>query len=51
MKMFCLYFSDLNEDAQSRLLKTVGSEDPKDENWDLDILPLAVLHFEEENER
>ena len=38
---FEIYFSDLNEDAQKRLLEAVGVSDPKEMNWDLDIIPIA----------
>ena len=44
---FEIYFSDLNEDAQKRLLIAVGAESPEEMNWDLDIIPLAVFEFEE----
>ena len=47
MRDFEIYFSDLNEDAQERLLGAVGAESPAEMNWDLDILPLAVYEFEE----
>jgi len=39
--LFPIYFSDLNKDAQSRILKATGVDDPKEMNWDMDILPLA----------
>ena len=38
---FEIYFSDLNEEAQKRLLEAVGVTDPAEMNWDIDILPLA----------
>ena len=38
---FDIYFSDLNEDAQKRLMEAVGIDDPTEMNWDMDILPLA----------
>ena len=47
MDTFEIYFSDLNEDAQKRLLDAVGVESPKEMNWDMDILPIAVYEFEE----
>jgi len=43
---FNLYFSDLNEDAQQRLCERLKTT-PADENWDMDILPLAILEREE----
>lgn len=48
LKTFYIYFSDLNEEAQKRLLEAVGASDPKEMNWDLDILPIAFYDFEEE---
>ena len=45
---FNIYFSDLNEDAQKRLLETVGADDASDMNWDMDICPIAIYTFETE---
>lgn len=50
MKTFEIYFSDLNEDAQKRLLKAVGAETATDMNWDIDICPIAMYDFETETE-
>ena len=36
-----IYFSDLNEDGQKKVLKFYGVKSPYDANWD--ICPLAVL--------
>lgn len=47
MKTFEIYFSDLNENAQNRLLEAVGADTPKDMNWDMDICPIAMYDFEE----
>lgn len=47
MSTFEIYFSDLNEDAQKRLLDAVGVENPKEMNWDMRIFPIAVYEFEE----
>ena len=46
MREFEIYFSDLNEDAQQRLLELVGAKDASEMNWDLDIVPLAVFETE-----
>ncbi len=43
---FVIFFSDLNEDAQKRLLDFVGAESAKDMNWDMDILPIAAFDVE-----
>lgn len=50
MKNFEIFFSDLNEDAQRRVLETVGAEGPEEMNWDRDIIPLATIDFEEDGE-
>ena len=41
MEEFDIYFSDLKEGSQKRLMAAIGIHDPKEMNWDLDILPLA----------
>lgn len=41
MEDFPIYFSDLNEEAQKRLLNFIGADEAKDMNWDVDICPLA----------
>lgn len=48
METFYIYFSDLNEDAQDRLLEAVHAEKASDMNWDLDIIPIAEYDFEAE---
>ena len=48
MKTFEIFFNDLNTEAQHALLNLVGAESPKDMNWDLDIVPLATIEFEDE---
>lgn len=47
MKEVEIYFSDLTEDAQQRVLAAAGIKDPKEANWDNDIVPLATLSFED----
>lgn len=47
MSTFEIYFGDLNEDAQKRLLDAVGVESPKEMNWDTGIFPIALYEFEE----
>ena len=46
METFEIYFSDLNEDAQKRLLDAAGAESAADMNWDMDIIPIAQYDFE-----
>lgn len=41
MEDFNIFFSDLKEETQRRLMEAVGIRDPREMNWDLDILPLA----------
>ena len=50
MNEFEIYFNDLNEDAQQRLMEAVGITDPREMNWDIDIVPLAIFEFEDSNE-
>ena len=45
---FPIYFSNLNEETQRRLLEAIGAKDPSEMNWDMDILPIAELEFENE---
>ncbi len=45
-----IYFSDLNEDAQQRLLDFVGAKDAAEMNWDLDISPLFTYFAETDEE-
>lgn len=42
MNDFNIYFSDLNEEAQQRLMDAMGVIDPGEMNWDIDMLPLAI---------
>ena len=44
-----LYFSDLNEKGQKKLLDAAGVEKPSEMNWDMDILPLATFEMEIED--
>lgn len=46
MQTFKIYFSDLNEEAQKRLMEAVKISSPSEMNWDLDIYPLAEYNFE-----
>jgi len=50
MKTFEIYFSDLNDDAQKRILEMVGVDTPADMNWDMDIIPIAFVDFEVEDD-
>lgn len=40
--VFDIYFSDLNPEAQQRLLDMLEIKDPSEMNWDMDILPIAM---------
>ena len=46
MNEFEIYFSDLNEDAQQRLLEAVGAKTAADMNWDMNWCPIAIYEFE-----
>lgn len=50
MAEFEIYFSDLNEDAQNRLLAFHGYSTPDEGNWDIDVAPLCILTTDEEDE-
>lgn len=50
MKTFEIYFSDLNEDAQKRLLDFVNAKSASDMNWDMDIIPIATFDTEDDDE-
>lgn len=47
---FKIFFSDLNEDAQKRLLDYVGAKDASECNWDMDIVPLTEFFVEKDDE-
>lgn len=47
---FEIYFSDLTEDTQKRLLEFMGIDDPKDGNLDMDINPIAIFPKQEIDE-
>ena len=47
---FNIYFSDLTEEAQDRLMAEIGISDPKEMNWDMDIIPIAIYATETEDE-
>ena len=49
MPEFSIYVSDLNEDAQKRLLEFYGYSDPEEGNFDFDFAPLCVLNNYEED--
>ena len=42
MEDFNIYFSDLKEESQRRLMEAVGITDPREMNRDIDMLPLAT---------
>uniref|UniRef100_A0A6H1ZHQ8 Uncharacterized protein n=1 Tax=viral metagenome TaxID=1070528 RepID=A0A6H1ZHQ8_9ZZZZ len=44
---FNIYFSDLNENCQQRLLVRFNMESPKEANWDVDVIPLAIIEMED----
>lgn len=43
---FNIYFNDLNDEAQKELLSILGIDDPREMNWDMDILPLATFEVD-----
>lgn len=46
-KEFEIYFSDLNANAQERLLEFVDAKEPGDTKWDVDMYPIAVCVYED----
>lgn len=50
MENFKIYFSDLNKDAQKRLMEAVGINSPEEMNWDADIFPIAEYPVGEDEE-
>ena len=48
MKEVKIYFNDLTEEKQKELLDTAGITDPKEANWDMNILPVAIVDLEED---
>ena len=43
---FEIYFDDLTEQAQAKLLESVGIEDASEMNWD--VFPITTIEVEEE---
>lgn len=43
---FEIYFNDLNEDAQKRILESFGIQNPKEMNWD--IFPITSVAVSDE---
>lgn len=41
-----IYFNDLNDRAKKELLDLLGIDDPREMNWDMDILPIATFDIE-----
>ena len=50
MRTVAIYFSDLTEEAQQEVMQAAGVHDPKEANWDMDIVPLATVDFENEDD-
>lgn len=49
MDDYPIYFNDLNEKAQKALMEAIGIDDPKEMNWDMDIVPLAYYPIPEDD--
>lgn len=47
-KIVEIYFSDLSESGQKKILEANGYLSPADGNYDIDICPIAILEFEED---
>ena len=48
MKEVEIYFNDLTKEKQKELLEAAGISDPKEANWDMNIIPIAIVNLEEE---
>ena len=47
--MIEIYFDDLTEEAQKKVLECAGIEDPAEANWD--VFPIFELEYELETEK
>ncbi len=47
-KIFAIYFQDLTPETQTRLLETFKTSE-KNENWDMNMVPIAVIEREMKN--
>jgi hypothetical protein len=45
MEQFQIFFSDLKKESQDALCEAFGTT-PEKENWNLDMVPLAILERE-----
>ena len=43
-----IYFNDLTEEKQKELLDAAGIIDPKEANWDMNIVPVVIVTLEAE---
>ena len=43
-----IFFSDLNEKGQKKVLEANGYKDPSEGNYDIDMCPIAILEFQKE---
>lgn len=43
-----IFFNDLNERGQKKLLEAAGVNEPKEMNWDIDMCPVAIYQVERE---
>jgi hypothetical protein len=48
--MFEIYFNDLNEECKLRFLDYLNITVPDDANFDTDILPIAIIEIEQDDE-
>lgn len=44
-----IFFSDLNEKGQKKVLEANGYTDPSEGNYDIDMCPIAILEFQKKN--
>jgi len=48
--MFEIYFTDLTEEAQKRIMDAYHIKSPAELNWDRDFVPIAFASLPEETE-
>lgn len=48
MKTFEIYFSDLNDDAQKRILEMVGVDSAADMNLDMNIILITIVNLKDD---
>ena len=48
MSVVEIYFSDLTEQGQNKILDAQGLNSPEEGNYDMDNVPIVVLEFDDD---